>query len=60
MNFCISVPLNPCLTYEVESKEIRDFVTEKKDIPFMQIETDYSKTDIEQLKTRVTAFIEML
>lgn len=56
----IDMNLTTCLTYEVESKEIRDFVTEKKDIPFMQIETDYSKTDIEQLKTRVTAFIEML
>ena len=56
----IDMNLTTCLTYEVESKEIRDFVTEKKGIPFMQIETDYSKTDIEQLKTRVTAFIEML
>lgn len=56
----IDMNLTTCLTYEVESKEIRDFVTEKKGIPFMQVETDYSKTDIEQLKTRVTAFIEML
>ena len=56
----IDMNLTTCLTYEVESKKIRDFVTEKKGIPFMQIETDYSKTDIEQLKTRVTAFIEML
>ena len=56
----IDMNLTTCLTYEVESKEIRDFVTGKKNIPFMQIETDYSKTDIEQLKTRVTAFIEML
>lgn len=56
----VDMSLTTCLTYEVESKEIRDFVTGKKGIPYLHIETDYSKTDIEQLNTRVTAFIEML
>ena len=29
-------------------------------IPYMYLETDYSTSDIEQINTRVTAFIEML
>lgn len=31
-----------------------------KNVPYMSIETDYSQTDIGQLKTRIAAFIEML
>ncbi|MGO3729048.1 MAG: 2-hydroxyacyl-CoA dehydratase, partial [Enterococcus viikkiensis] len=33
---------------------------EEKDTPYMYLETDYSTSDIEQINTRVTAFIEML
>ncbi len=29
-------------------------------IPMLEIETDYSRKDVEQLKTRVEAFLEML
>ncbi len=29
-------------------------------IPMLSIETDYSMEDVEQLKTRVEAFVEML
>lgn len=37
------------------------FVQDSLQLPFMQIETDYSeKTDTEQLKVRIEAFIEML
>ena len=39
---------------------IRRFVTDEKGIPYLSVETDYSVSDIEQLNTRVTAFIEML
>ncbi len=32
----------------------------KKNIPTLNIETDYSMEDVGQLKTRVEAFIEMI
>ena len=56
----IDMTLTTCLTYAVESTEIRRFVTDQKGIPYLNVETDYSKSDIEQLNTRITAFIEML
>ncbi|HBI27044.1 MAG TPA: hypothetical protein DDY25_04885, partial [Peptococcaceae bacterium] len=28
--------------------------------PYISVETDYSKSDLGQMKTRVSAFIEML
>lgn len=56
----IDVILQACHTYSVESYGIKKFVTEEKNVPYMSIETDYSQTDIGQIKTRVSAFIEML
>jgi benzoyl-CoA reductase/2-hydroxyglutaryl-CoA dehydratase subunit BcrC/BadD/HgdB len=35
-------------------------VNNDKEIPYMSLETDYSSTDIGQLKTRISAFLEML
>ncbi len=34
--------------------------TQKANIPMLSIETDYSMEDVEQLKTRVEAFVEMV
>lgn len=49
-----------CQTYAVESWSLKKFVRESLNLPYMQIETDYSETDTEQLKVRIEAFIEML
>lgn len=49
-----------CQTYAVESWSLKNFVREKLNLPFLQIETDYSETDTEQLKVRIEAFMEML
>ena len=35
-------------------------VTKDKEIPYMALETSYSSSDIGQVKTRISAFIEML
>ena len=35
-------------------------IMKEKNIPVLRIETDYSPEDIEQLRTRIEAFIEML
>lgn len=56
----IEMTLQTCLTYDVESGAIRRFVRDKKGIPFLSVQTDYSQADIEQLNTRITAFLEML
>lgn len=56
----IDVILQACHTYNVETFRIKRFLNDKKNMPYMSIETDYSQTDIGQLKTRIAAFIEML
>lgn len=56
----VEMTLQACHTYNVESLAIRRFVNEKKGIPYINVETDYSQADIGQLNTRITAFIEML
>lgn len=56
----IDVILQACHTYNVESYSVKRHVTENNGIPYISLETDYSQTDIEQLKTRIAAFIEML
>ena len=49
-----------CQTYDVESWSVKRFVRENLHLPFLQIVTDYSPADTEQLKVRVEAFLEML
>lgn len=49
-----------CHTYNVESFTVGNFLEEKADIPMLQIETDYSESDGEQIRTRIEAFLEML
>ena len=56
----VEMVLQACHTYSVESKSVRSFVTHDKEIPYIYIETDYSKTDVGQLNTRLAAFVEML
>ncbi|KOR23742.1 2-hydroxyglutaryl-CoA dehydratase [Clostridium sp. L74] len=56
----VEVILQACHTYNVESDRIKIFVKNNKKMPYLKIETDYSKKDLGQLKTRVEAFIEML
>lgn len=56
----VEMTLQACHTYNVETLAIRRFVNEKKGIPYINVETDYSQADIGQLNTRITAFIEML
>ena len=48
-----------CHTYNIEAVKLRE-ACEKRDIPFMSIETDYSPDDVGQLQTRVEAFIEQI
>lgn len=58
-NGVIHYCLQFCQPYLVESIPVEKALGEKN-IPILRIETDYSMEDVEQLKTRVEAFIEML
>jgi len=55
----VEMLLQSCHTYAVETHTIREFL-KTRDIPFISLETDYSQGDIGQLKTRTSAFIELL
>ncbi len=48
-----------CHTYNGESLAIQTLVEEELDLPFLHIETDYSESDLEQLKTRIEALMEL-
>ena len=56
----IDIILQACHTYNVETFRIKNFINGEKDKPYMSLETDYSQSDIGQLRTRISAFIEML
>lgn len=55
----IDVVLHACHSYNVESHKIKEHVTGKHKIPFLKIETDYSQSDVGQLRTRVEAMLEI-
>ncbi|MCG8683881.1 MAG: 2-hydroxyacyl-CoA dehydratase family protein [Desulfobacterales bacterium] len=49
-----------CHTYNIEAHQIRQFVTDRFNLPYLHIETDYSESDTEQLRVRIEAFLEMI
>ena len=59
-NAIVDLTWQGCQTYAVESWSLKKFVQNELRLPFLQIETDYSETDTEQVKVRIEAFIEML
>jgi benzoyl-CoA reductase/2-hydroxyglutaryl-CoA dehydratase subunit BcrC/BadD/HgdB len=56
----VEVILQACHTFNVESHYVKKFVTEKKEVPYICLETDYSQSDTGQINTRLSAFLEML
>jgi benzoyl-CoA reductase/2-hydroxyglutaryl-CoA dehydratase subunit BcrC/BadD/HgdB len=55
----IHYALQFCQPYTIEAYKVEKTL-EKAGIPLLKIETDYSMEDVEQLKTRVEAFVEMV
>lgn len=51
--------LRGCHIYNIESTRIKRILDEKK-IPMLIIETEYSEEDIEQIRTRVEAFLMLV
>lgn len=56
----IDLTWQACHTYNVESATLAETVREKNGRPFLQLETDYSQSDIQSLNVRIAAFLEML
>ena len=55
----IEIDLQSCTPYIVESYSVRRHL-QSLNIPYLQLETDYTKADSGQLATRLEAFLEML
>jgi benzoyl-CoA reductase/2-hydroxyglutaryl-CoA dehydratase subunit BcrC/BadD/HgdB len=51
--------LRGCLVYDFEFRLVEEALREM-DIPIIRIETDYNEEDIEQLRIRLEAFVEMI
>ncbi len=49
-----------CHTYAIESYSLKKVVEDELNLPFIQIETDYSDSDTGQVRTRVEAFLETI
>ena len=58
-NGVIHYGLQFCQPYQIESYNV-ETALEKDQIPTLRVDTDYSMEDVEQLKTRIEAFIERL
>lgn len=56
----VEMILSGCHSVHMESVSVRNFVSEEKHIPYIDVVTDYSQGDIGQLNTRMSAFVEML
>jgi len=51
--------LQYCHTYNIEAIKV-DKALKKAGVPMLKVETDYGSEDVEQIRTRVEAFTEML
>jgi len=56
----VDVGLHACQSYNIESHKIKEHVMSEHQLPFLKIETDYSQSDIGQIRTRVEALLEMV
>jgi benzoyl-CoA reductase/2-hydroxyglutaryl-CoA dehydratase subunit BcrC/BadD/HgdB len=56
----IDLTWHGCHTYNVESYSLKRYLENRGEIPFLQVETDYSESDTEQLRLRIEAFLEIL
>ncbi|MGI5879161.1 MAG: double-cubane-cluster-containing anaerobic reductase [Syntrophomonadaceae bacterium] len=55
----IDLTWQACHTYNIEAYEVGRLV-KSKNIPFLHLESDYSNSDLESLKVRIEALLEMV
>ena len=56
----IDLTWQSCHAFNIESYRVGELVREKHGIPFLHVVTDFSQSDIGQLKVRIEAFIEQI
>jgi benzoyl-CoA reductase/2-hydroxyglutaryl-CoA dehydratase subunit BcrC/BadD/HgdB len=56
----IDLDWQACHTYNVESNFVAELVRNEFGLPFLQLETDYSQSDLETLRVRIEAFLETM
>ncbi|HHY59157.1 MAG TPA: 2-hydroxyacyl-CoA dehydratase [Clostridia bacterium] len=56
----IDLTWQACHTYNIEAHTVEQLVKEKLGKPYLHLETDYSQSDVETLRVRINAFLEML
>ena len=56
----VDITWTGCHTYNVESRVLRDYLARHRNVPLLQIETDYSQGDAGQIRTRIEAFLELV
>ncbi len=49
-----------CHTFNVESVEVGRYTRDVLKLPYLKLETDYSESDLGQLRTRIEAFVEQM
>ncbi len=54
----VDVILHACHSYNVESYKVGASVQKRHGLPFLKIETDYSLSDVGQIRTRIDALLE--
>ena len=55
----VDIVLSGCHTYAIETNKIKE-ASKEAGVSYMSLETDYSKQDVGQIRTRLEAFIELL
>ncbi len=56
----IDATLQNCHPYTVEHRSVATLIEERAGLPVFHVNTGYSPSDIEQIRVRIEAFIEML
>jgi len=55
----VDVILQACHSYNIESFKVGEHIQEKHGLSFLKIVTDYSQSDVGQIRTRVEALLEI-
>lgn len=56
----IEVILHGCHTFAVEAFKVQRFVKNELHMPYLRLNVDFSESDKGQLRTRISAFLEMI
>jgi benzoyl-CoA reductase/2-hydroxyglutaryl-CoA dehydratase subunit BcrC/BadD/HgdB len=56
----IELVWHACLTYDIESFQVRKLVEEELRLPYLKITTDYSPADSARITARIEALVEMV